>query len=214
MRLQKTERRAAGSVEGGMDPFPLDRATVHLCIDMQRLFGPDGPWCVPWLPRVAPIIAEIAARHPERTIFTRFIPPAEPEQAEGAWRDYYKEWRQVTRNHLDPRLLELVPELAGFVPPAKLLDKTVYSAFGDGRLAPALKRRGIRTLVVTGGETDVCVLATVLGAIDRGFRVVLPQDALCSTFNATHDALMKLYRERFSLQIETTCTERVLADWT
>ena len=38
----------------------------------------------------------------------------------------------------------------------------------------------VDTLVVTGGETDICVLATVLGAVDRGFRVVLVSDAICS----------------------------------
>ncbi len=51
-------------------------------------------------------------------------------------------------------------------------------------------------------------------AVDLGFRVVLPTDALCSSHDPTHDALMKLYRERFTQQIETMSTERVLRDWT
>ena len=76
-----------------------------------------------------------------------------------------------------------------------------------------MKRRGIETLVITGGETDVCVLATVMAAVDLGFRIVLPIDALCSARDGTHDALLKLYQERFTNQIETTTTERVLAEW-
>lgn len=64
-----------------------------------------------------------------------------------------------------------------------------------------------------GGETDICVLATVMAAVDYGFRVVLPTDALCSTSDATHDALLKLYRERFSQQIVATTTEDVLRRW-
>jgi nicotinamidase-related amidase len=76
-----------------------------------------------------------------------------------------------------------------------------------------LRRQGIETLIVTGGETDVCVAATVMAAVDLGFRIVLPADALCSAKDTTHDALMTLYRERFSQQIETTSTERVLRDW-
>jgi nicotinamidase-related amidase len=51
----------------------------------------------------------------------------------------------------------------------------------------------VDTLVVTGGETDICVLATVLGAVDRGFRMVLVSDAICSSADQTHDALMELY---------------------
>ena len=53
-----------------------------------------------------------------------------------------------------------------------------------------------------------------MAAIDLGFRIVLPADALCSARDRTHDALMTLYRERFAHQVETTTTERVLRDWT
>jgi nicotinamidase-related amidase len=193
--------------------FQLDRTAAHLCIDMQRLFADPSPWAVPWLPRVLPSVLAIAHRHPERTIFTRFIPPAEPEEMTGAWRDYYRHWREVTRERLDPRLLELVPPLAELSPPAVTLSKNFYSAFAGTRLGEGLARRGITTLIVTGGETDVCVLATVMAALDRGLRVVLPTDALCSARDGTHDALLTLYRERFSVQIETTCTESVLSRW-
>lgn len=53
---------------------PLGPHTVHLCIDLQNLFGPDGPWVTPWMERILPLSAEIAAHAPQRTIFTRFIP--------------------------------------------------------------------------------------------------------------------------------------------
>jgi hypothetical protein len=41
----------------------------------------------------------------------------------------------------------------------------------------------------------------------------LPTDALCSVSDRTHDALLSLYRERFSFQIEVTSTEDVLCRW-
>src|SRR5919201_589570 len=44
-------------------------------------------------------------------------------------------------------------------------------------------------------------------------RLVLAQDALCSSSDKTHDALMTLYCERFSEQIETADTEAILATW-
>lgn len=119
----------------------------------------------------------------------------------------------MMRGEIDPRLLELVPPLAALTPPAKVVDKSVNSAFGRPGFARALRTRGIATLVVTGGETDVCVLATVMAAIDHGFRVVLPVDALCSTRDDTHDALITLYRERFSQQVEATDTADVLRRW-
>jgi nicotinamidase-related amidase len=50
--------------------------------------------------------------------------------------------------------------------------------------------RGLKadTLIVSGGETDICLLATVRGAVDRGYRVALATDALCSSSNETHEA--------------------------
>jgi hypothetical protein len=46
------------------------------------------------------------------------------------------------------------------------------------------------------------VPASALDAVDRGFRVILVENALCSSSDPGHDALMTLYRTRFSEQIE------------
>ncbi len=197
----------------GKTSFHLDRSAFHIAVDMQRLFAEPTEWFVPWLPRVLPNVLEIARRHPDRTVFTQFIPPRQPDEAAGAWQAYYRHWRSMTRDRLDPRLLELVEPLRILAPPARVLDKGVYSAFGNPRLAGALRRRGVETLIVSGGETDVCVAATVIAAVDLGFQVVLPTDALCSASDTTHDALMTLYRRRFAHQIETTSTERILREW-
>ena len=190
------------------------QAAVHLAVDMQRLFGETGsPWCVPWFTRVLPQVAALARRHPERTVFSRFIPPNQPEEMPGAWQDYFKRWRAMTQQNLDEQLLELAPPLQALVPPAHLCDKAVYSAFGNTRLAPWLQSHGIDTLIVSGGETDVCVLATVMSAIDLGYRIVLATDALCSVSDRTHDALMTLYRERFSQQLTMAMTGPILEAW-
>jgi nicotinamidase-related amidase len=180
---------------------------------MQRLFAEQTEWSLPWLPRVLPQIVELAGHHAADTVFTRFIPPRSFEQMRGTWRDYYKRWECFTRGHIDGGLLDLVPPLASFAPPAEIVDKQFYCAFYGSGLDRSLQRRRARTIVVTGGETDVCVLATVMAAIDRGFLVVLPTDALCSASDGTHDALLKLYRERFTGQVVTTSTEDVLRAW-
>ncbi len=191
----------------------LGASAVHLCVDMQRLFSPDGPWPTPWMERVLPVVAEVARHAPEKTIFTRFIPPARPEDMPGTWRLYYEKWVETTREHLDPRLLELMPPLRELVPPALMFDKPVYSAFAGHRLSEELQHRHVDTLIVTGSETDVCVLATVLGAVDHGYRVVLVSDGLCSSSDEGHDTLLTLYRKRFSAQIETVTCEELLATW-
>ncbi len=57
------------------------------------------------------------------------------------------------------------------------------------------------------------MLATVLDAVDLGYRVVLVEDALCSSSDAGHDALMTLYRSRYSEQIELVKTAELPELW-
>jgi nicotinamidase-related amidase len=45
------------------------------------------------------------------------------------------------------------------------------------------------------------VLATAIGAIDWGFRVILVTDALCSSADETHDAMMKVHMNRFASRL-------------
>jgi hypothetical protein len=40
------------------------------------------------------------------------------------WQRYYQKWKEATREHLDPTLLELLPSLAELCPPAIVVDKT------------------------------------------------------------------------------------------
>jgi nicotinamidase-related amidase len=180
---------------------------------MQRMFGEETPWKTPWLRRVLPNVVQIAAAKPHRTAFTRFIPAARPGEGRGVWKRYYERWAEMTLERIGTQMVELVPQLATFAPPATLIDKRVYSPWQEPELHAWLLRNSVDTLVITGGETDVCVLATVLGAIDFGYRVILATDALCSSSDETHDALLMLYERRFSQQVEAVSTELVLANW-
>jgi nicotinamidase-related amidase len=76
-----------------------------------------------------------------------------------------------------------------------------------------LRSRDCDTLIVTGGETDVCVLSTVLGAVDRGYRVIVVADALFSSSDATHDAGLRLYSERYAEHVETVTSDLILSTW-
>jgi len=195
-------------------PFgPIGPDTVHVCVDMQRLFAEPTGWYTPWMARILPNVVAMTERHAAATIFTAFIPPAQAEEMPGAWQRVYRHWPGFTLERLDPDLLDLLPPLAALVPPATLFEKRTYSPFTSPRFRAALSARGVRALVVTGGETDVCVLATVLGAIEFGYRVVLVEDALCSSADRTHDLLIELYRSRFRHQIEIADCATVLAAW-
>ena len=191
---------------------PLNEKAVHLCVDMQRIFH-DGLWQTPWMTRVLPVVTEIAGRFPERTMFTRFITPRYPEEMPGRWQRYYTRWKDATLERLDLQWLELVDPLRRLVPPALVIDKSRYSAFKGSALHNHLQSRDADTLIVTGSETDVCVLATVLDGVDLGYRVIVIRDAICSSSDEGHEASLKVYHQRYSLQIETANAEEVLSCW-
>lgn len=193
---------------------PIAANAVHICVDMQVLFASGSPWQVPWFEKTLPNIRRIATAHAAATIFTRFLPPKRPSDARGTWRPYYERWRCVTLEEAAPAIIDLAPELAEYAPPAEVVDKTVYSPWMQGRLDALLWRRPTATLVVSGAETDVCVLATVLGAIDRGFRTIVALDAVCGSADETHDAMLRYYSTRFSEQIELAKTAEILENWT
>jgi len=180
---------------------------------MQRLFAPGSPWEAPWAERVLPRIEQLVAVRPERTIYTRFIPAAAPGMGVGMWANYYQKWASITLDQIDHQFLQLMPTLGQFVPPAKIVDKRVYSPWLEGTLDALLQADRTNTLIITGGKTDVCVLATVLGAIDRGLRVILVVDALCSSADEIHDAVMALYLSRFSEQIKAVSMDEALDSW-
>jgi nicotinamidase-related amidase len=192
---------------------PLGPRAVHLCVDMQTLFAERTGWHVPWLERVLPAVTRLAEARRGQTVFTRFVPPERPEEAVGAWRRYYEHWRNMTGERLNPRLIELVPPLVVLAPPAIVIDKTHYSPFKEAAFLRTLGRLKADALVISGGETDVCVLAAVMDAVDAGYRVVLAEDALCSASDESHDAMLRHFGARFSQQIEVASTEEILTGW-
>jgi nicotinamidase-related amidase len=106
-----------------------------------------------------------------------------------------------------------MPPFPDLAPPALVIDKPVSSAFAGHLLRDELMRRHSDTPILTGAETDVCVLSTALGAIDHGYRVIIAEDSVCSSSDQGHDSLLALFAQRFSQQIEVVDTQTILTAW-
>lgn len=192
---------------------PLGPSAVHAVIDMQRLFLEGTAWGSRNTQTVVAPILRLLRHRPSAAVFTRFITPRRKEDAPGAWSHFYDHWSTVLQDNMDPALLDLVPEFLGFVPPGEVADKFTYSAFADGDFSDRLRRRGADTLILSGVETDVCVLLTALDAVDRGFRVVIATDAVASTVDKGHEATLDHVYPRFDKQIELATVAEIIAAW-
>ena len=195
-------------------PFgPLGNDTAHLAIDMQMMFAVQGEWRVPGLAAIVPPIAAIARHRPGCSLFVRFIAPPTADDAVGVWRRYYRRWSAYTGQALAPGMTDLVDGLRALAPPGDIVDKSAHSALAAPALHARLQGRGIGALVVSGIETDVCVLATVLQAVDLGYRVVVARDAVASASPAAHAATLEHVLPRLDQQVEIAGTAAILAAW-
>ena len=84
-------------------------------------------------------------------------------------------------------LVEIDPELA-VQAGEPVIVKKYPSAFFETALEQILRRQNVDTLILAGCTTSVCVRATALDAMQRGFRTVLAAEAV-GEFDASLHAL-------------------------
>ncbi len=119
----------------------------------------------------------------------------------------------ATRGKLPDEMLNLMPELQKLAPPAMVLDKMRYSAFAGTDLYRLLEHRNVSTLVITGAETDVCVLSTVLDAVDHGYRVILCAGRCVQFFRRRARRAAANVSAPLRVQIEVADADQLLAAW-
>jgi nicotinamidase-related amidase len=84
-------------------------------------------------------------------------------------------------------------EIAAELTPAKgdlLVPKQRWSAFFQTNLDLQLRARGLGTIVIAGGSTDVGIASTVFAARDLDYGIVVVRDACYSTRGTNNDFFM------------------------
>lgn len=105
---------------------------------------------------------------------------------------------------------QIVPELA----PAEgelVVRKTVPSAFFGTSLAAWLTQRGVQTLVVAGAVTSGCVRASVVDAMQLGFRPLVVSDCVGDRAIAPHDANLFDMEQKYAYVATLEQTKALLA---
>jgi nicotinamidase-related amidase len=71
-----------------------------------------------------------------------------------------------------------------------VIDKNASSAFNGTGIDQLLRNLNLKTLVVTGMATDMCVETTARDAADRGYNVIVVEDATATFFPNHHRAAL------------------------
>jgi nicotinamidase-related amidase len=190
---------------------PIPESALHIVVDMQELFRSHPDWGTQALTRIIPPIQRLLSAHPGNAYFSRFIPAQHADHASGAWQRYYRRWSSVTLDKLDAVQVDVVHELRPWA--KRVADKPGYSALANPELRQAALSTSDHCVILTGVETDVCVLATAMDAMDAGLRVVLAIDALASSSDVCHAKALDILHDRFDDQIEVATVDQILAVW-
>lgn len=91
-----------------------------------------------------------------------------------------------------------------------IITKHRYNAFHGTNLDLILRSNGIRTVVVTGVSTHVCVETTVRDAFIRDFYTVVVGDGTAAYSAAEHETALKVIDRFFG---EITTIEHLTARW-
>ena len=73
----------------------------------------------------------------------------------------------------------------------QVVEKRCYSAFHNTQMDDILRRRSIKSLIITGVATNVCVDSTLREAFFHGYYIVMPPDCVGSANMRLHEATIK-----------------------
>jgi nicotinamidase-related amidase len=199
--------------------------TALLVVDMQRGFlDPGAAMEVPEARAIVPVVADLIARFRRQGLavaFSQFVySPAAPLLVG----DLHPEHRPAvpggpagfgypSSSCLDGHpSVDVVPALAP-APGELVVRKHWYDAFAGTPLDGALRARGVRSLVVTGTMTDICVLATVVGAFNREYRVTVVEDGVQTLWPEIQRATLDIVRRAYGRVVPAKVVAEEIAVW-
>ena len=196
-----------------------------LVVDMQRAFlDPGEAMEVPAARDIVPQIQALLAlfrNHGLPVIFTEFtysesvpllighLHPEHRRAAAGAPRGF---GRPSSSCLLGEANVHVVPELAPR-PDELVVTKHYYDGFNGTPLDHALRARGITHLVLAGTMTDICVLATVVGGMNREYRMTVVEDATATLSSEIQHAALDVIRRAYARVLTAKQIAEEMARW-
>jgi nicotinamidase-related amidase len=104
-----------------------------------------------------------------------------------------------------------VVEAVGVAPGDLVLTRTHgVGPMGGTDLDPVLRNLGVTTIVVAGVSVNVAITNLVMDAVNHGYQVVLPRDAVCGVPADYADAVID---NTLALLATVTTTDEIAAAW-
>lgn len=185
------------------------RRPALLVVDMQRAFvAPGEVMEVPPAREAVPVVQTLLEAFRERglpVVFTQFVyretapvlvgqlHPEHRPAPPGAPRGFGRPSSSCLEGEAN---VAIVDELAPG-PGELVLAKHTYDGFHGTPLDAVLRARGVGALVVTGTMTDICVLATVVGAFDREYRITVVEDGVATLWPEIQRATLDIIQRAF-----------------
>jgi len=199
--------------------------TAPLVVDMQRGFVDPGEALeVPQAREIVPAIQRLLAVFRSRrlpVVFTEFVyservpllvgdlhPEHKPAQP-GAPTGFGLPSSNCLEGHPSA---ETIPPLAPR-PDELVVRKHGYDAFHGTPLDGALRARGVTSLVVTGTLTDICVLASIVGAFNREYRVTVAEDAVATLWPEIQRATLDIIGRAFGRVVSSKDIASEVTAW-
>jgi len=202
---------------------PEPGRTALLVVDMQRGFvDPGEAMEVPAARASVPVIRELVDLFRSKrlpVVFTAFVyspdvpllvgelHPEHKPVAPGAPRGFGMPSSSCLAGSPSARVIDaLAPR-----PDEPVIDKRWYDAFAGSALDGALRARGVTSLVVTGTMTDVCVLATVIGAFNH--RVTLVEDGVATLWPEIQRPTLDIVSRAYGRVVSSKQITDMIAAW-
>lgn len=186
-------------------PGELDRPAL-VVLDMQRYFlDPEAPAYLPASPAILGNVRRLVEVFREAglpVVFTRH-----QDAADEGGRPMERWWGR--RLESGSPWAELVD---GFDPgpDCRVMDKGTYSAFRDTELDAFLADQGVRTLVLAGVQTHLCVETTAREAFVRGFETVVTVDGTAAPDLDLHLGSLRALGQGFARVVTAAAVEEAL----
>ena len=98
-------------------------------------------------------------------------------------------------------------EVKSLLPDLKPIEKVEFDCCTVSEFSQKLESLGLKTIILSGIESHVCVFQTCLSLLERGYRVFVPRDAVDSRTMENHQTGLELMREAGAV---ITSTETVI----